>query len=129
MKSKTFVWGFMLLCSLQARAGWMPMGVYGEAAAYFDPSTVQSTGNSRKVWTMLDYRQPQHNSHGKTYRSTRSLQHIQCKTQQVKTLSLSFYSGARGSGDVLSSEGVIQDWQPIPPDSVVAKMARTVCGA
>jgi len=78
---------------------------------------------------MLDYRQPKTNSHGQPYRSTRSLMQIQCKTQQVKTLSLAFYKGTRGSGDVLSSEGVIQEWQPIPPDSVLAKMAWTVCGS
>ena len=110
-------------------AGWMPLGVYGEAAAYFDTSSVQTSGNIRKVWTMLDYRQPKSNSHGLPYRSTRSLVQIQCKTQQVKTLSLAFFKGTRGSGDVLSSEGVIQDWQPIPPDSVLAKMAWTVCGS
>ena len=110
-------------------ADWAAVGLFEQGTFYIDRDSIAREGEARKVWTMLDYRQPQLNSHGKTYRSTRSLQHIQCKTQQVKTLSLSFYSGTRGSGDVLSSEGVIQDWQPIPPDSVVAKMARTVCVA
>ncbi|MEY3628161.1 MAG: surface-adhesin E family protein [Limnohabitans sp.] len=109
-------------------ADWAAVGLFDQGTFYIDRDSIAREGEARKVWAMLDYRQPQHNSHGKTYRSTRSLQHIQCKTHQVKTLSLAFYAGARGSGDVLSSEGVIQDWQPIPPDSVVAKMARTVCG-
>ena len=110
-------------------ADWAAVGLFEQGTFYIDRDSIAREGETRKVWTMLDYRQPKTNSHGQAYRSTRSLQQIQCKTQQVKTLSLAFYKGTRGSGDVLSSEGVIQEWQPIPPDSVLAKMAWTVCGA
>ena len=117
-----------LLLPAQA-ADWAAVGLFDQGTFYIDRDHVERDGDTRKVWTMLDYRQPKTNSHGQAYRSTRSLQQIQCKTQQVKTLSLAFYKGTRGSGDVLSSEGVIQEWQPIPPDSVLAKMAWTVCGS
>lgn len=110
-------------------ADWAAVGLFEQGTFYIDRDSIAREGETRKVWTMLDYRQPKTNSHGQAYRSTRSLQQIQCKTQQVKTLSLAFYKGTRGAGDVLSSEGVIQEWQPIPPDSVLAKMAWTVCGA
>ena len=110
-------------------ADWAALGLFDQGTFYIDRDTIVREGETRKVWTMLDYRQPKSNSHGLPYRSTRSLVQIQCKTQQVKTLSLAFFKGTRGSGDVLSSEGVIQDWQPIPPDSVLAKMAWTVCGS
>jgi hypothetical protein len=110
-------------------ADWAAVGLFDQGTFYIDRDSIAREGDTRKVWTMLDYRQSKTNSHGQAYRSTRSLQHIQCKTQQVKTLSLAFYKGTRGSDDVLSSEGVIQEWQPIPPDSVLAKMAWTVCGA
>ena len=110
-------------------ADWAAVGLFDQGTFYIDRDSIARESETRKVWTMLDYRQPKTNSHGQAYRSTRSLMHIQCKAQQVKTLSLAFYTGTRGSGNVLSSEGVIQDWQPIPPDSVLAKMAWTVCGA
>ena len=110
-------------------ADWAAVGLFEQGTFYIDRDSIAREGETRKVWTMLDYRQPKTNSHGQAYRSTRSLQQIQCKTQQVKTLSLAFYKGTRGAGDVLSSEGVIQEWQPIPPDSVLAKMAWTVCGS
>ena len=110
-------------------ADWAAVGLFEQGTFYIDRDSIAREGETRKVWIMLDYRQPKTNSHGQAYRSTRSLQQIQCKTQQVKTLSLAFYKGTRGAGDVLSSEGVIQEWQPIPPDSVLAKMAWTVCGA
>ena len=110
-------------------ADWAALGLFDQGTFYIDRDHIERVGETRKVWTMLDYRQPKTNSHGHPYRSTRSLLQIQCKTHQVKTLSLAFYTGTRGSGDVLSSEGVIQEWQPIPPDSVLAKMAWTVCGS
>lgn len=117
-----------LLLPAQA-ADWAALGLFDQGTFYIDRDHVERDGDTRKVWTMLDYRQPKTNSHGQAYRSTRSLVQIQCKSHQVKTLSLAFYKGTRGSGDVLSSEGVIQEWQPIPPDSVLAKLAWTVCGS
>ena len=132
MRSTAFglVWGFLgAACPAVWGADWAAVGLFDQGTFYIDRDSIAREGETRKVWTMLDYRQPKTNSHGLAYRSTRSLQHIQCKSQQVKTLSLAFYTGTRGSGDVLSSEGVIQEWQPIPPDSVLAKMAWTVCGA
>ena len=126
---------WLAICVLGAVTGpvraadWAALGLFDQGTFYIDRDTIVREGETRKVWTMLDYRQPKSNSHGLPYRSTRSLVQIQCKTQQVKTLSLAFFKGTRGSGDVLSSEGVIQDWQPIPPNSVLAKMAWTVCGS
>jgi hypothetical protein len=108
-------------------ADWAALGLFDQGTFYIDRDHVTREGETRKVWTMLDYRQPRHKSNGPQYRSTRSLMQIQCKTHQFKALSLSFHAGTRGSGEVLSSEGVIQEWQPIPPDSVLAKMAWTVC--
>ena len=127
MKSKTFVWGFMLLCSLQARAGWMPMGVYGEAAAYFDPSTVQSTGNSRKVWTMLDYRQPQYNRANMKFMSTRVLMEIDCVKNIARPRSISYHTKGLLQGPIISSEGIFSDWQPIAPSTPVAAFYSQVC--
>jgi hypothetical protein len=108
-------------------ADWAALGLFDQGTFYIDRDHVTREGEIRKVWTMLDYRQPRQKSSGPTYRSTRSLMEIQCKSHQFKALSLSYHSGTRGSGDVISNEGVIQEWQPIPPDTVLAKLAWTVC--
>jgi len=122
------VWAALGLSLTSARAtDWFALGLFDQGTFYIDRSHVTREGDSRKVWTMLDYRQPRQKSSGPTYRSTRTLMHIQCKNHQFKALSLSYHAGTRGSGDVISSEGVIQEWQPIPPDTVLAKMAWTVC--
>lgn len=108
-------------------ADWAALGLFDQGTFYIDRDHITREGEIRKVWTMLDYRQPRQKSSGPTYRSTRSLMEFQCKTHQFKALSLSYHAGTRGSGDVISNEGVIQEWQPIPPDTVLAKLAWTVC--
>jgi hypothetical protein len=45
-------------------ADWMAVGLYEQGAFYIDRETMARTGSIRKVWTMLDYRQPQTSSRG-----------------------------------------------------------------
>ena len=127
MNSKTFVWGFLMMCSLPAWAGWMPIGVYGEAAAYFDPSTVQSTGNTRKVWTMLDHRQPQYNRANMKFMSTRVLMEIDCVKNIARPRSISYHTKGLLQGPTISSEGIFSDWQPIAHNTPVSATYSQVC--
>jgi hypothetical protein len=76
----------------------------------------------------LDYRQPKvHAPTGQTFKSTRMQMEFDCKDQTVRTLSLSYHTGVRLSGDVLSTEGVIAPFEPVPPETPVFKIMRLVC--
>jgi hypothetical protein len=118
----------LVLTSMAHAADWSSIGLYEQGTFYIDRDSLTRDGNTRKVWTMLDYRQPQTSHQGKAYRSTRSLLQFDCRDHRVKTLSLSRHTGTRLQGDTLTSEGVIADWQPIPADTPMAKMAWVVCG-
>jgi hypothetical protein len=50
-----------------------------------------------------------------------------CKDQTVRTLSLSYHTGVRLSGDTLSTEGVISPFEPVPPETPIFKIMRWVC--
>jgi hypothetical protein len=117
-----------LLTPVAQAADWSSIGLYEQGTFYIDRDSLIREGTTRKVWTMLDYRQPQTSHQGKPYRSSRSLLQFDCRDHRVKTLSLSRHTGARLQGDTLTSEGVIADWQPIPADTPMAKMAWVVCG-
>ena len=108
-------------------AGWMPLGVYGEAAAYFDTSSVQTSGNIRKVWTMLDYRQPQYNRANMKFMSTRVQMEIDCAKQIARPRTISYHTKGMLQGPVISSEGIFSDWQPIAPSTPVAAFFSQVC--
>jgi hypothetical protein len=116
------------LCLPQAMAAdWVSIGMTDSVVFGIDRSSLEQEGHMRRVWAMLDYRQPQKNSQGKTYLSSRMLLEIDCAQKQARSRSLAIYSGAHLRGETLTSEGVIAEWQPVPPSSPVFTIMRHVC--
>jgi hypothetical protein len=104
------------------------IGLFDIGTFYVDMDTLTRTGEISKVWTALDYRDPQVNQHNKkSYKSTRMQMEFNCKHSTVRTLALSYHSGTRLTGDILSSEGVIGTFEPVPPDTPVFRIMRLVC--
>ena len=109
-------------------ANWTAVGLFDIGTFYVELDTQVKSGDHRKVWTALDYRTPKVNQHnGKTFKSTRMQMEFDCKAETVRTLSLSYHSGVRLSGETLSSEGVIGPFEPVPPDTPIHKIMRLVC--
>lgn len=124
------LWLGVLACLMLPNAHaaeWMAVGLYEQGTFYIDKDTLTRSGSQRKVWTMLDYRQPQKNSQGKAYRSTRTLMAFDCDHQRVQTQSMSLHTGPTLRGEVLTSEGVIREWQPVPPQTPIATIMANVC--
>lgn len=118
-----------LLCTSGAHANtWTAVGLFDIGTFYVDLDNVTRAGDHRKVWTSLDYRNPQTNQHSKKpYKSTRMQMEFDCKDQTVRSLSLSYHTGVRLSGEVLSTEGVIGPFEPVPPETPIFKIMRLVC--
>jgi len=121
-----------LIVSFNAFAvDWQSMGLMDLGVFYIDRDSISSPESAhkhiRQVWSMLDYREPQKNALGTTYRSTRSLIEIDCEANKTKTISLSLHTGPRLSGEVLTSEGVIGPWQAIPPDTPLVHIKKAIC--
>ena len=118
-----------LLCSPATQANtWTAVGLFDIGTFYVDLDNVTRLGDHRKVWTSLDYRNPQTNQHSKkSYKSTRMQMEFDCKDQTVRSLSLSYHAGVRLSGEVLSTEGVIGPFEPVPPETPIFKIMRLVC--
>jgi len=105
-----------------------PIGLFDIGTFYVDMDTLKRTGETSQIWTALDYRDPQVSQHSKkTYKSTRMLMEFNCKHSTARTLGLSYHSGTRLTGEILSSEGVIGGFEPVPPDTPVFKIMRLVC--
>ena len=117
----------LLAFVLPAHARWDNVGLWRQGAFYLDRTTLEKSGDFRKVSTMLDYRVPQKNQLGKTFRSTRSLLHIDCKKEDVRTLHLSMYAGQMLTGELVESEGILAEWQPVPADTPMHRIIWTVC--
>ena len=123
-----FLTGIVLTSSLAHASHWTALGLFDVGTFYIDTDSVTRDGYRRKVWTSLDYREPHVNQHTqKTYKSTRMQMEFDCKEQHVRTLSLSYHSGVRLSGETLSTEGVIGAFEPVPPNTPIFKIMRQVC--
>lgn len=128
--SKLLVCGAIWLsCSLATAANWAITGMSDTAQYGIDRSSIEHDGDIRRVWTMLDYRKAQRTSQGKTFWSTRALMEMNCTHQQVRTRSLALYSGPKLSGEMLTSEGVFDQWQAAPPNSPVSNIMKSLCEA
>lgn len=124
----------LLLCaaclgglSLAFAANWAITGMSDTAEYGIDKSSVEQNGDMRKVWVMLDYRKAQQTSLGKTFWSSRALMEMNCSKKEVRTRSLALYSGAKLSGELMTSEGVFNQWQVAPPNSPVFNIMRSLC--
>jgi len=117
----------LVAINLSWASDWVSVGMSDAAVYGIDRASVEKEGPIRRVWSMLDYRQPQKNSLGKTYWSSRMLMEIDCQQKWGRSRSLAIYSGAHLSGEMLTSEGVIADWQPVPPSSPVFTIMQHVC--
>ncbi len=107
---------------------WTAVGLFDIGTFYVDTDNITHNGNHRKTWTMLDYREPKrHAPTGQNFKSTRMQMEFDCKEQTVRTLSLSYHTGVRLSGDTLSTEGVIGSFEPVPPETPIYKIMRLVC--
>jgi hypothetical protein len=83
------------------------------------------TGQQGTKW--LDYRAPQTNSEGQTYRSMRAQVQINCKARMARLTHMSYFSGGMLSGKEVQKQGMLRDWHEIEADSPMARIARRVC--
>jgi len=129
---RTSIASLGLLLSFHASASdWESVGLMDLGVFYIDVQSISKPDSNhphlRQVWAMLDYRDPQKNSKGMTFRSTRSLFEFNCQAGMVKTLSVSWHTGPRLTGQTLESEGAMDNWQPIAPQTPLVHIRKAVC--
>ena len=121
----------LLLLSLwisgTARADWTKFDSVDTGTYYLDLDTVKKSGYIRSFWSILDYRLPQKTSRGMHYQSTRTHMEIDCRQKTVHILSFSMHAGPMLGGEVIDTQGIMRDWQSIPPDTPLEKLHRVVC--
>jgi hypothetical protein len=124
---KTIVVAIALLGLQSAHADWKIVGTFPTGTYYIEANTLQKNGAIRDFWTMLDYPVAQKSSRGATYLSTRSHMQMDCKNQTVHILQFSMHGGRMLSGEIIDQQGVMREWQSIPPDTPLVKYLQMVC--
>jgi hypothetical protein len=110
-----------------AYADWKLIGNFPAGAYYIEANTLEKTGVMREFWTLLDYPAAQKSARGVMYLSTRTHMQLDCKKQSVRILQFSMHAGRMLSGDLIDQQGVMREWQSIPPDTPLVKISQMVC--
>ncbi len=129
---KTVFFALLMVCSA-SYAGWefTTATSDGEFTDYHDKSTIKKKGSIAKMWIMRDYSTEQIFSEDKTYQSSKMMSAFDCKEDTVAGISIIWYSGALGDGNVVSTYTIKdseREWHPIVPGSVDAASWKIACG-
>ena len=117
----------LLVFSAAAHARWENVGLYTAGIYDVDTASVVREGETRKLLSLLDYRNTQTSSKGKKYLSIRTQLHIDCRTQSVRTLHLALFAGPMASGALVESGGMLHEWMPAPPNTPMHQIMHKVC--
>jgi hypothetical protein len=116
-----------LIGASSAHADWTKVDSYDAGTYYIETDKVKRSGYMRSFWSVLDYKAPQKTTRGLAYQSTRTHMEIECRQKTVHILSFSMHSGPMLAGEVVDTQGVMRDWQSIPPDTPLEKLHKLVC--
>ncbi len=122
------VTALVLLCASQAaHAEWQKVLTYDSGTIYVDDASIKKTGYIRSFWSLLDYKTPQKAQRGAYYVSTRTHMEMDCRKEMVHMLQFSMHSGPMLTGEVIDTQGVMREWQSIPPDTPLVPLFQFVC--
>jgi hypothetical protein len=117
----------LAVVSSSAMAEWVNLGNDGDITAYVEPTTIRKDGNTAEMWYLVDYKTTK-KIDGKLYMTLKSQSQFDCKKEQYRILSISYYSGNLGGGEVVSSSNKISTWEPVPPKSISEALWNYACG-
>ena len=123
----SFILAVSMSFSTAVLADWVKVDSYEAGTYYINTDDLKKAGYMRTFWSVLDYKSPQKTSRGLAYQSTRTHMEIECRQKTVHFLSFSMHSGPMLTGQVVDTQGVMRDWQSIPPDTPLEKLHRLVC--
>jgi hypothetical protein len=111
----------------QTSPPWQSITASERGQFYIDPTSVRKTAGVVRFKTLLDYSQPQMTHNGKAFRSAMSSMEIDCASDTGRITQMNYYTGVMAGGQQVETQGMVQDWQDIDPESPVRRMAQRVC--
>ena len=127
-QAKTLVAVLTLLVPFAAQAEWQKVVTTDSGTIYIDDASIKRTGPIRSFWSLLDYKTPQKAQRGAFYVSTRTHMEMDCRKEMVHMLQFSMHTGPMLTGEIIDTQGVMREWQSIPPDTPLVNVFRFVCG-
>ena len=117
---------FLLLLSSAAWAEWTSVGEDSTAAFYADPATIVRSGDTAKLWSLLDYKAFQRMVEV-GYFSQKALVEYDCAKRKARGLSLSLHAEHMGEGKVIYEDTSPHEWEPVLAESITEMLWNIAC--
>jgi len=117
----------LALVSSSALAGWVQVTDTGRFITFADPATISKSGDTVRMWDLLDYRQTRE-VEGVRYLSQKSEAEYDCKNARTRPLAMFMHLGMMGSGETVFSSDTPDPWQRVKPGSVNEVLLKYACG-
>ena len=123
-----FVLVLLALSNETANAEWIFLTTDGKGnTVYFDPDTVIRKGTHRKISVLLDAMTVQETIDGRAFKSSRAVHEYDCSKERFRFLAFALFSDNMGSGQPVSTNYTIFDWELVPPKGSVRRLLELVC--
>jgi hypothetical protein len=127
-KMKRWLAVLLLLIALPARAEFTKYHEDDEVVSYLDAASVTRVGREVRMWIIDDYRKPQTDIEGKTYRSMKSQWTYDCAKRLGDVMMVFYHAEAMAQGAEVYSGAVNErQWDKIIPGSVGEAAFKVAC--
>src|SRR5215212_4204061 len=116
----------LALASGAANGGWVAVNDTGKFIAFADPATISKSGDTVKMWDLLEYRQVRE-VEGYRYSSQRSESEYDCNKALTRPLVMFLHVGMMGSGETVFDSATPDEWQKVAPGSVNEVLLNYAC--
>lgn len=108
----------MLLAAVSnnAMAEWILATSADKGIIYFDDATILTTGNTVKMWVLVDLKNPSLDSNNKPYSSLSTQSEYDCEKKLYRRLVVIYYSKSMGKGE---THRVIPKWLLGQPNELI----------
>ncbi|HEY8084827.1 MAG TPA: surface-adhesin E family protein [Methylophilaceae bacterium] len=118
----------LFLISTRVLAEWTPLTLGKDFILYVDKGTIRKADNRVKMWSLLDYKSETVVG-GYKLLSIKMFSEYDCKEEQLKWDSATYFSDQMGAGDVVNSvTAPPYSWVPVEPGSMGESEWNLACG-
>lgn len=97
------------------------------ATTYVNFFTIEKSGKTVKMWSLVDYKKAQERAFLPLYMSINKQSEFDCKEGQMRELYASYHAKNMGEGKVTFSDNTPDSWSTVPADSIDRELWKNAC--
>lgn len=110
-----------------AQAQWLSLHEDTSMVTYTERGEIVRTDIFVNVAELLDYKQKMRDQQGVVFQSVLIRAQYNCRDNRVRTYTIDFHEERMASGEIVKTEKVYSQWQPINPRSVEQNLKNYAC--